>query len=177
MNPFELIKDAFAPFLDGEKKPLHTGEVFNLWTYLTGAECMLHQETIYYNVAENEDLKAKLRDLAENIHKPIILELREFLKKEGVPLPEPPAEKVRAPLDIYALPDHARPNDKEIANTMVFGLIEAIQFAGRAITESVRADVGYLFAKYLMMKTTFSMTVKPMMEEHGWLKVPPYYKG
>jgi hypothetical protein len=177
MNPFELIKDAFAPFMDGEKKPLHTGEVFNLWTYLAGAQSMLHNETVYYNLTEEEELRKKLLDLAENVHKPIIKEISEFLKKEGVHLPEPPIEKVHARLDLFALPDNARPSDKEIANIMVFGLIEAIQYAARSITESLRADVGYMFAKYLMMKTTFSMTVKPLMEERGWLKVPPYYKN
>jgi hypothetical protein len=176
MNPFELIKDAFAPFLDGEKKPLHTGEVFNLWTYLTGAESMMHMETVYSNLTEDEELSKKLIDLAENIHRPIIEEIRHFLIKENVPLPETPPVKTHTHIDVYALPENVRPSDKEIANTMIFGVVEAIQFAGRAVTESVRADVGYMFMKYFLMKSTFSLTVKPLMEERGWLRVPPYYK-
>lgn len=34
MNILEILKDAFVPFMDGEKKPLHTGEVMNLWFFL-----------------------------------------------------------------------------------------------------------------------------------------------
>lgn len=176
MNPFELIKDAFAPFLDGEKKPLHTGEVFNLWTYLTGAQSMMHIESVYANLTEDEALREKLIDLAENIHRPIIEEITHFLSKEGIPLPEPVMVKPHTRIDLYSLPDSVRPSDREIANTMIFGLVEAIQFAGRAVTESVRADIGYMFTKYFLMKSSFSVTVKPLMEERGWLKVPPYYK-
>lgn len=35
-NPFELMKDFFEPFIDGEKKPLNVGEVMNLCFFSRG---------------------------------------------------------------------------------------------------------------------------------------------
>jgi hypothetical protein len=173
LNLFEVMKDAFKPFMDGDKKPLHVGEVMNLWFYLHGTEQTLRYEQHAYNLALDPELKEKISDIIENVHRPMIKELTQFFKDEGIPLPDVGAEKLIG--DYKALPEGARMNDEEIANLIAYNLVVGITSATRGITEAVRSDVGYLFAKYHMMKITFSLTFKALMQEKGWLRVPPYY--
>ncbi|MBS8264173.1 DUF3231 family protein [Mesobacillus boroniphilus] len=173
MNFFEVMKDAFGPFMDGEKKPLHVGEVMNLWFYLHGTEQTLRYDQNAYNLVKDPELKEKIADIIENVHRPMINELTQFFKDEGIPLPDVGAEKVIG--EYKDLPEGAGLNDEEIANLISYNLVVGITSATRGITESVRSDVGYLFAKYHMMKITFSLTFKALMQEKGWLRVPPYY--
>jgi hypothetical protein len=173
LNPFEVLKDAFGPLLDGEKKHLHVGEVMNLWFYLNSSEQSLRSEQIAYNIVQDEDLKEKLEDVIHNVHRPIITELQQFFKQEGIPLPETTPEK---PIGDYrTLPEGAKFSDEEIANFLAYNQVLGIMQAARGLTEAVRADVGYLFAKYQMMKVTFALTLRPLMEKKGWLRVPPFY--
>jgi hypothetical protein len=51
-----------------------------------------------------------------------------------------------------------------------------IQIATRGIIESTRADVGVMFAKYQIMKITWSLTMKELLTKRGWLLVPPYIR-
>ncbi|WP_163100312.1 DUF3231 family protein [Peribacillus alkalitolerans] len=173
MNPFEVLKDAFLPLLDGEKKPLHVGEVMNLWFYLTGTEQTLRGDQISYNLVQDEELKEKLKDVIENVHRPMIEELKEFLRKEGVPLPETTPEKTIG--DYRSVPEGAKMTDEEIANFLAYNLVVGINAATRGITEAVRTDVGYMFMKYQMMKVTFALTLKELMIRKDWILIPPYY--
>lgn len=145
----------------------------NLWFYLNGVEQSLRSDQVAYNTAVDTELKGKMEDLMHNIHSPMIVELKEFFKKEGIPLPETTPEKL--PGDYKTLPEGAKLTDEEIANLVVFNLVVGIDSAVKGQTESIRADVGYLFLKYQLMKVTFSLSFRAMMEEKGWLRIPPYY--
>ncbi|SEM22199.1 Protein of unknown function [Mesobacillus persicus] len=174
MNPIEVIKDVFQPFLDGEKRPVHVGEVMNLWLYLNGAEQFLREEQTAFNVVQDEELRKKLDDLINNVHKPMIKELKDFLTNEGIPLPDNFRNIGKG--EFQTVPEGAKLSDNEIANLIFNNINMGITYAARGLTESVRADVSYLFSKFQMMKVTFALTLKPIMEEKGWLRVPPYYR-
>lgn len=174
MNLFEVLNDAFKPFLDGEKKPLTVLEVSNLWFYLAATENTMRNEEIAYNVTQDKELKKKLKDAKEHVHQPIAKSIRELLIKEEVPLPQTTAEK---PVGDYVnIPEGAKLTDEEIANLMSYNLLLGINYASKGITEAVRADVGLLFSKFLMKKITFSLTIKDLLKKRGWMRVPPYYK-
>ena len=173
MNLFEVFKDAIKPFLDGEKPPLHVGEVMNLWFYLTGTQQTLRADQVAYNIVTDSELKKRLEDVINNVHRPMIQELEEFFRKEGVPLP--PATPEKSIGDYRNLPEDARNSDEEIANLLSYNLVVGIVAATRGLTEAVRPDVAMMFAKYQMMKVTFAVTLKELMQSRGWLKVPPYY--
>jgi hypothetical protein len=164
MNIFEVAKDIFKPFMDGEKRPLHVGEVMNLWTYLTAVQETLQATRVFHNLIEDKELKEKARDLAENIHQPIIEEITGLLTKENVPLPPP--TNINPIADYSHLPVGAKATDEQISNLMVFNNTIAVQF---------RAEVGAMFAKYQLMTLTFLLTLKPIMEKNGWIRIPPYY--
>jgi hypothetical protein len=174
LNKLEFIKDLFKEYSKIDDAPLNTLEVANLWTMLTATENFMSSEMVAHNTAQDEELREKIRDLSENYHKVIIHEIKDILLKENVELPPPPSDKPLAKLDV---PAGARMTDREIANLIVFNLVWAIKFCARGLTESVRADVGTLFTKWIMLKATFALTLKTLIAEKGWIKVPPKFKG
>ncbi|MEH7419542.1 DUF3231 family protein [Neobacillus drentensis] len=175
MKLFDILHDAFEPFMDGEKRPLNVMEVSNLWFFLLATELTMRNEEIGYNIAHDPELKQLLQDMRENLHVPIRYELIEFLKKEGIPLPKTTTEK---PLgDFQNIPEGAKLNDEELANLMSYNLAMGVTTAAKGLSESIRSDVGLLFSKILMKKTMAGLRVKQYLDRHEWLRVPPYYNG
>jgi hypothetical protein len=175
MEFFGLMHDVFKPFMDGEKRPLNVMEVSNLWFFLLGTETTMRNEEIGYNLAQDPELKQILKDIRENLHIQIRDELREFLMKEGVPLPQTTTEKPVG--DYQNIPEGAKLNDEELANLMSYNLAMGVNYAAKGLTESIRADVGLIFSKIIMKKTISGLTVKQYLERHEWLQIPPYYKA
>lgn len=173
MNPLEVIFDAFKPFLDKEKPPVNILEVGNLWIYFAGAMSTLRNEQLAYNLAEDEELKEWFKDAAENLHKPILKEIKDFFEREGVSMP-----KIYPDLpagDYRSLPPGAKLTDQELANLMSFNLVLALNYAMRGLTESIRADIGFLYAKCMMREISFSVTLKNLMQKRSWLQMVPSY--
>jgi hypothetical protein len=174
LNYFEIFKDAFVPFIDGKKRPFNVGEVMNLWFYLIGTQQTLRIDQIAFNTTQDTELKAKLKEVINDVHNPMIKELTDFFKQEGLPLPNTTPEKSLVH-DLKEIPKEIQLSDEEIANLLVYNLYIGINAAVRGLTESVRADVGMMFAKYQIMKVTYSITFKDLMKKRGWLHIPPYY--
>jgi hypothetical protein len=173
MNLLEILKDSIVPFIDGKKPPLNIGEAMNLWFYLTATEQTMRGEQVAFNTVQDNDLRAKLQDVIHNVHLPIREELKEFLQKEGVSLPQVTPEK---PIGDYrTVPEPAKLSDEEVASLLSFNIVLGINYATRGLTEAVRPDVGMMFAKFFMKKAAFAIPLRQMMAEKGWLIVPPTY--
>ncbi|HJV31815.1 MAG TPA: DUF3231 family protein [Bacillales bacterium] len=162
----------FQTYKETNDSSLHVGEVMNLWTFLTATENFLNSEEVTLNKVKDKDLVKKMNELNENLHKPIIKDIKELLLKEGVLLPQEPVEKPQIKLEV---PPGGKLTDEEVANFVVFNLVWAIKFCARGLTEAVRADVGSLFTKAIVQKAAFSLIMKELMTSKGWLKVPPPY--
>ncbi|MFP7298784.1 DUF3231 family protein [Neobacillus niacini] len=175
MKVFEVIQDIFQPFMDGEKRPLNVMEVSNLWFFLLGTETTMRSEEIAINLAQDPELVQILKDVREDVHIPIRDELKEFLMKEGVPFPQSTPEKPFG--DYKSIPEGAKLNDEEMANLMSYNLAMGVANAAKGLTESIRADVGLIFSKIILKKTTAGLTVKQYLDKHEWLRIPPYYKS
>ncbi|RXT07792.1 DUF3231 family protein [Ammoniphilus sp. CFH 90114] len=174
MRIFDTLRDTVAPLLDGEKEPLHVGEVMHLWSYLHNTEVLIRLDQTTYNMTEDPGLKKKLDEHINQVNKPIVHDLREFLMKEGIPLPDTTPEKTLIGMNV-PIPAGVKLTDEEIANLIAYNLVESIRYAVLSLTQAVRVDVTLLFAKFQMMKMNYSITLKPFMEERGWLNEPPYY--
>lgn len=174
MNLFEVLKDALKPYLDGKVRPLNVGEVMNLWFYLIGTNQTLRIDQLAFNTTKDPELKAKLQEIINEVHNPMVQELTEFFKKEGLPLPNTTPEKPFVK-DLLEVPEDIQMTDEEIANLLIYNLTIGMNAAVRGLTEAVRADVGMMFAKYQMMKMTYMITLKDLMKRRGWLQIPPYY--
>ncbi|MFC4767681.1 DUF3231 family protein [Effusibacillus consociatus] len=79
--------------------------------------------------------------------------------------------------ELLQIPEGGKLTDDEIANQIVWATVIGIQIAVRGLSESTRADVAAMFAKYQILQVTWSVTMKQLMEKRGWLKVPPYFKA
>lgn len=172
MNIIELLKGMVNPFTDGEKPPLHLGEAYHLWYYLAGVDHIIRSDQVAYNTVKDEELRAVIKDLINNVHKPMREELIDFLQSEGVAMPPTAPEK---PLNgpFVNLPDGAVLCDQEVANLLIWATIMGMQIGIRGLTESLRPDVASLFAKYQIMQLTWSVTMKNLMHKKGWVKTPP----
>ncbi|WP_028609295.1 DUF3231 family protein [Paenibacillus harenae] len=174
MNILEVFRDAVKPFMDGEKPPLNVGEVMNLWFYLTATEQTMRGEQVSYNIVQDLDLKELLKVVINDVHGPIQKELTEFLTAEGVPLPERTPDKPIG--DFRSIPEGSKLSDEEVACLLSFNIVLGINYACRGVTESVRPDVSFMFAKFQMRKMTYSIQLRDLLMRRGWLQVPPYYK-
>jgi hypothetical protein len=170
MNLFDLVESVYKAYSKVDDTPLHVGEIMNLWTMLTATQNFANMEEVCLNIVEDKELKEKMRDLVENYHKPIMKHIEDLLIQGGVSTAQPPKKK--PPLQ-KMIPSEGGMTDEEIANMVVFNLVWAIKHCARSITESVRADVGQLFTLAVMQKTAFAATLRSLMAERGWLKVPP----
>ncbi|MBB3114474.1 hypothetical protein FHS18_006595 [Paenibacillus phyllosphaerae] len=173
MNLLEMLKDAISPLTDGEKPPLHVGEVMNLWFYLTATEQTMRGEQVALNTVSDPELREKVMDIIHNVHTPIREEVKDFLRQEGVPLPQSTPDKSLG--DFRQISDNAKLSDEEVANLLSFNLVLGINYACRGLTEAVRPDVASMFAKFQMKKAGFAVTFRHLMIQKGWLLVPPYY--
>lgn len=174
MNIFEVINDTFEPFLDGKKRPLNIMEATNLWFFLAISNTTMRNEEIAYNLAQDQELKEKLRDAKVSVHQPIAKEIQDFLLAERVSLPQETPPKPTG--NFQLIPEGAKLNDEEIANIMSFNLLIGITYASRGLTEAIRADVGLIFFKIIAKKAIFGSSLKKLMDKRGWLQVPPDYK-
>lgn len=174
MNLFEVMKDSFAPFLDGDKPPLHIGEAFNIWTFLAASQETIRSEMVFYNVASDPELRAKIKELREDVHEPAIHDLQSLLLDAGVPLPQ--ETEMIPQLPHSDTPFGEKPTDAQIANLVIFNLNQGINYCAEYLTNAIRADVGYTFMKILTKKVMFGATIKPLLLKNGWVKIPPTYK-
>jgi len=172
MNYFKVLLDTFKPFLDGEKKPLNTLEVGNIWMYTGMGQSTLRLEEIWLNTIEDQELRKIIHEIFLT-HREIVNDLQEFLVKEGVPLPK--ASAVKPIGDFRYIPEGAKYTDQEIANLMSFNLLIAMTHGVRTFTESVRADVGFMFLKFLIKHMSVAVPLKQFIIERGWIQeAPPY---
>ncbi|MBD0383992.1 DUF3231 family protein [Paenibacillus sedimenti] len=174
MNIMEVFNDAIKPFLDGEKPPLNVGEVMNLWFYLAATEQSMRGEQVSFNIVQDPELKEKIKVVINDVHGPIFTDLTEFLKAEGIPLPQGTPEKPVG--DFRNMPEGSKLSDEEVANLLSFNIMMGINYACRGMTEAVRPDVAAMFAKFQIKKVTYSILLKDLLMKKGWLKVPPYFK-
>ena len=108
------------------------------------------------------------------MHVSAIQDLQKLLMDEGVPLPK--ETEMIPDLNHYEAPFGTKPTDAQIANLVVFNLNQGINYAAEYLTNTIRADVGFVFMKILTKKVMFGATFKPLMIKNGWIKVPPQYK-
>ncbi|MGB7999219.1 MAG: DUF3231 family protein [Anaerobacillus sp.] len=157
---------------DGPKSPLHVGEVMNCWT----AFAIFKEAQVFYsmglNTTEDKPLQKKVKEIFEASVKDE-LKLKNFLIKEGVPLPttserKPDSRPSTIPLGVKL-------TDDEIANGISLKLASVNLLCASTISQAVRTDVVLMFLQFQTHILMFAAELKNLMEQRGWLKTPPYY--
>lgn len=101
-------------------------------------------------------------------------EVSEFMHREGVPLSNAFEDKPES--DPNAIPLGAKFTDDELANTINMNFIIAADMCAAAASQSLRTDVAIMFLKFQTDKLSLGLQTKELMQDKGWLKVPPFYR-
>ncbi len=154
------------------EEPMHYGEVFSLWTYLTGLKGAISSYQTYMNHAGDADLFKLLEDMVDGARREE-MEIEQVLKENGVGLPPSPPERAYShPEDI---PIGARFNDPEISALIARDIATGLVGCSQIIGESTREDIAMLFGQYHTNKAQAGAKVLRMNKEKGWLVLPPLH--
>ncbi|MDO7908024.1 DUF3231 family protein [Paenibacillus sp. JX-17] len=158
--------------LSGNPKdePMHYGEIYNVWMASMMAKGALSSYQAYLNHAGDKDLKKVIDDLIDQA-KLEIKECDELLTDNGlVPAPLLPE---RPPVRLEDIPVGARFSDQEIGAMIAAGTSAGMVACSTVMGQSIREDIGALFAKYHATKAAIGLRILKMSKEKGWLIPPP----
>jgi len=155
-----------------QNEPMHYGEVFGVWSYLTTTKGLLAGYQTFINHTGDKELKSFLEDITQSM-KQEIQQIETLLKANGVGLPPSPPDRPAASLE--NIPVGARFNDTEIAigvaRDIALGLITCSQIMGQCIRE----DIAMMFGQMHTSKAQYSLRMLRIVKEKGWLVPPPLH--
>jgi hypothetical protein len=174
-NPVEAIWNTLKVMVNNTnepKSPLHVIEVGDCWKYVTMVEEFLRYEEMALNTTTDDEVKEMVIDLIK-LCESQIKKISQFMKKEGVPLPDVTSSKPNS--ESKEVPLGVKLTDVEIANGIAFKLVTCLQACAIGQASAIRIDVGMMFFGFYIEWSTYGPTLKTLMRKRGWLKVPPYY--
>ncbi|ARU62086.1 hypothetical protein CBW65_14515 [Tumebacillus avium] len=155
-----------------QHEPLHYGEVYSLWTFVSGNQSKIACYQAYLNHAGDGDLRNLIADKI-NECKDEVAQVGEVLKLNGVALPPAPAEKPAA--DLESIPPGARFTDPEIAMALSVDTGAGLVMCSKIMAQSIREDIGAMFGKFHVKAAAYGLHLLRMQKEKGWLVPPPLH--
>ncbi|MFD2043427.1 DUF3231 family protein [Ornithinibacillus salinisoli] len=174
-NPFEAVWNILKTSIDNinePKSPLHVIEVGDCWKYLSIVEEFIRYEEIGLNTTTDDEVTELLNDVIKTCESQV-KRLSQFMKQEGIPLPEVSSAKPKS--NSKEIPLGVKLTDDEIANGLSFKLLNCMQTCSKGQIDAIRNDVAILWLEFFSEWVTLGTTLKTLMRKRGWLKVPPYY--
>lgn len=153
-----------------KNEPMHYGEIFSVWQCSTVAKGALSFYQAFLNHAGDKDLK-KILDALIDQAKLEIKECDTLLTDNGIA--PTPALPERPPVKLEDIPVGARFTDPEIAASIASDTSMGLVACSQVMGQSIREDIGALFAKYHVTKTALGVRILQMSKEKGWLIPPP----
>ncbi|MFD2370471.1 DUF3231 family protein [Brevibacillus sp. GCM10020057] len=155
-----------------QNEPMHYGEVFGIWSYLSVSKGLLVGYQTFINHTGDKDLKNFLEDLIRTM-KPEIEQVEKMLKVNGVAPPPAPPERPVASLE--SIPVGARFNDPEIAVGVATNLAAGMVACSQIIGQCIREDIATMFAQFHQAKVQATGRLLRISKEKGWLVPPPLH--
>ncbi|WP_332327741.1 DUF3231 family protein [Metabacillus litoralis] len=174
-NPFEAIWNTLKTTIDKVDEPhspLHVIEVGDLWKYVTMVEEFIRYEEVGLNTTSDDEVREMLVD-AVKLCESQVKRLSDFMKKEGVPLPDVTSAKPES--NPKEVPLGVKLTDDEISNGISFKLVLCMQACAKGQADAIRNDIGLLWLNFYTEWVAFGTTLKTLMRKRGWIKIPPYY--
>ena len=161
--------------LSGNPKdePMHYGEVFATWSFLSTAKGIVAGNQKHLNHTGDEDLQNLLEEAIQAGNQEI-KQIETLLKENGISLPPNPAEPPKANLD--EIPEGARFQDMEIAASLSKQLAGGLVACSQIIGESIREDIAMMFGQIHTQKANLGAKVLKLTKDKGWLIPPPLHK-
>lgn len=155
-----------------QNEPMHYGEVFTVWTYLSSAKALVAGYQTFINHTGDGDLRNFLQDCIQT-KKQEITQVENLLKANGVGLPPSPPERPIANLE--SIPAGARFMDQEVATSVSRDIAAGLVACSQIIGQSIREDIAAMFAQFHASKAQFGLRLLRIMKEKGWLVPPPLH--
>lgn len=155
-----------------KEEPMHYGEVFSTWTYLTVGKGTVAADEVLLNHAGDEDLKKLIQESIQ-LGKDEMKQIEELLKENGVGLPPTPPARPEANID--NIPGGARFLDPEIAAKLTADTAAGLVACSTIMGQSIREDIGMMFGQFHMQKAALGLKILRLNKEKGWLIPPPLH--
>lgn len=155
-----------------QNEPMHYGEVFGVWSYLSTTKGLLVAYQTFINHTGDEDLRSFLEDVTRTM-KQEIEQVENLLKVNGVGLPPSPPERPTASLE--SIPVGARFNDPEIATGVSRDIAAGLVSCSQVIGQSIREDISMMFGQFHMTKAQYGARLLRINKDKGWLVPPPLH--
>lgn len=172
-NIFKAAFDYLKTTYDTEPKPpLHLGEAMGCWLYFTAlAEEVPVLEASLNTTTDNELIN--LLNRSKNLGEHQMNTIKSFMINEGIPLSQVSESKPKS--DPISVPLGTKMTDEEIANFISAKIATNIIMCATNTSQSIRNDIGLMWARFQAEKMIHGMEVKLAMRNRGWIKYPPYY--
>jgi len=160
--------------LSGNPKdePLHEGEVFGLWSFITTNNGLLSVYQAFINHAGDKDLITLLEEAVATM-KEDNQQVAELLKANGVALP--PALPDRPVASAEDIPVGARFMDSEISAILSANGAQGLIACSAVMGQAVREDIATMFGQFHMKKAQFGAKLLRLNKEKAWLIPPPLH--
>ncbi|KAB2495295.1 DUF3231 family protein [Priestia endophytica] len=155
-----------------KEEPMHYGEVFGLWSFVSVTKGCLAAYQTYLNHIGDKDLHKLILEVIDQC-KQEIKEGEALLKENGVGLPPSPPERPEACLE--DIPVGARFQDMEISAAVAMEIAAGLVTCSKLISQSIREDLATMFAQIHMQKATIGAKFLRLNKEKGWLVPPPLH--
>lgn len=155
-----------------QNEPMHYGEVFGVWSYLSVAKGLFVGYQTFINHTGDKDLKSFLEDITRNM-KPEMDQIESLLKANGIAPPPTPPERPVASLE--SIPIGARFNDPEIAARVASDLAAGLVACSQIIGQCIREDIAMVFTQSHNAKAQAAARLLRISKEKGWLVPPPLH--
>lgn len=172
-NIFKAAFDYLITAYDSEPKPpAHLGEAMGCWLYFTA----LAEEVPVIEASLNTTTDEELIDLlkkSKNLGEHQLNTLKGFMINEGIPLSQVSESKPKS--DPNSVPLGTKMTNEEIANFLSAKIATNIVMCATNTSQSIRNDIGLMWARFQAEKMILGMEVKLVMRKRSWIKYPPSY--
>ncbi|WP_027410646.1 DUF3231 family protein [Anoxybacteroides tepidamans] len=155
-----------------QNEPMHYGEVFGVWSYLTANKGLIAGYETFINHTGDSDLRQILEDMVQTMRQEAE-QVEQLLKANEVALPPSPPERPASSLE--SIPVGARFNDPEIAASVAKDLATGLVACSQVMGQCIREDIAMMFGQFHVTKAQYSARMLRIMKEKGWLVPPPLH--
>ena len=130
-------------------EPMHYGEVFSTWSFLTTVKGLIASYQTHLNHAGDDDLKKLIEEAIEGGQQEVKA-IETLLKANGIGLPPTPPERPKACLE--DIPAGARFMDPEIAAMLAINNAAGLVSCSAIMGQCIREDIAMMFGQFHLQK-------------------------
>lgn len=156
-------------------KPLHVGEVMNLWKILDAFEHGHAMIQGLLNHTADPELKRCMESFLKDFEGVWMTRVKQFMQNHGIPLAPAGTDKPKA--DEREVPNGAKFTDPEIATFLAAKVVAGTGIVQHALLECLNYDLATMLLELEVAAYRQGFVIREIMERRGWLAVPPLWRA